>query len=88
MIGNAIYKNWQNGPEKMFNKAMVAKDQRYQYVAYLRKFPEDEDDDAEKGEIVRVNLTSNWASAQKQYNALFEGEDPDYYCGVVSHTQK
>lgn len=29
MIGHAIYKNWQNGPKKMFNKDIVAKDQRY-----------------------------------------------------------
>lgn len=60
----------------------------YQYVAYLRKFPNDEDSEEEKGEIVKMNLTSDWATAQKQYKALFEGEDSDYYCGVISHTQK
>lgn len=72
----------------MFNKNLNVKSVNYQYVAYLRKFPEDEDSDDEKGEIVKMNLTNNWAKAQKQYNALFEGEDPDFYCGVISHTQK
>ena len=49
----------------MYNKNIVSKDVRYQYVAYLRKFPEDEDDEESKGEIVKLNLTSNWAAAQK-----------------------
>jgi hypothetical protein len=88
LIGHALFKNWQNGPAKMFNRDLVAKDERYQYVAYLRKYPADDAGDDEKGAVVRMNLTADWAQAQKQYNALFEGEDPEYYCGVVSHAQK
>ena len=88
LIGHALFKNWQNGPKKMFNRDLVAKDERYQYVAYLRKYPADDASDDEKGAVVRMNLTADWAQAQKQYNALFEGEDPEYYCGVVSHAQK
>lgn len=63
-----------------------SKDVDYQYVAYLRKFAKDPKDEKAKGDLVKMNLTANWAQAQKRYNALWQGE-VEYQTGVISHTQ-
>jgi len=93
-IGYAIHQRWQFGDHKMYNLMISNKDVNYQYVAYLRKHPAAKDSlvqlegDAEKGDLVMVNLTNNWGQATKRYNALWKGNEPEYQTGVISHTQR
>jgi hypothetical protein len=73
----------------MFDTRLPSQSLDYHYVAYLRKFPKDPTDEKDKGEMVRMNLTKNFAESKKRYQALFKGkeEQREYYSGTLSHTK-
>lgn len=77
MIGHAIVQNWLIPEKKMINKYLSSASRHYRHVAYLQD---------SKGEVVRLNLTKNYATSLAQFHAFVDSEDSAYVAGIIGHS--
>jgi len=77
MIGHAITSNWLIPEKKMINKYLSSASRHYRHVAYLQD---------SKGEVVRLNLTKNYATSLAQFHAFVDSDDSSYVAGIIGHS--